>query len=171
MAVGDDVAAGVITQDLGFAPLANTTYTLTVYVGQRADECSNVSFCQVNGYAVGLLVGTTSVASDNTLRPAPGTFALDTVTYKSSSSPGTGHLFISFSEIAGSQAAFAQVALTATSAGPTTQILPQLAFGGGWYTALYFTNISSSPVSFTVSFIGDDGTSLTVPAVTGRPSR
>ena len=48
-----------------------------------------------------------------------------------------------------------------------TAILPQLAFGGGWYTALYFTNITSTPVSFTVSFIGDDGNPLTVPALSG----
>jgi hypothetical protein len=48
-----------------------------------------------------------------------------------------------------------------------TQILPQPAFGGGWYTALYFTNISSTPISFTVSFIGDDGNPLTVPALSG----
>jgi hypothetical protein len=48
-----------------------------------------------------------------------------------------------------------------------TQILPQLAFGGGWYTALYFTNISSTPVSFTVNFIGNDGNPLNVPAVNG----
>jgi hypothetical protein len=49
----------------------------------------------------------------------------------------------------------------------TTQILPQLAFGGGWYTALYFTNLTSAPVSFTVSFIGDDGNPLTIPALSG----
>ena len=48
-----------------------------------------------------------------------------------------------------------------------TAILPQLAFGGGWYTALYFTNLTSTPVSFIVSFIGDDGNPLTVPALTG----
>lgn len=59
------------------------------------------------------------------------------------------------------------VSVKAVSAVPTTQILPQLAFGGGWYTALYFTNISSTPVSFTVNFIGDDGNPLTVPALGG----
>ena len=54
---------------------------------------------------------------------------------------------------------------TVTSAGPAEQILPQVAFGGSWYTGLYFTNIASTPVSFTVSFIGDDGTPLTIPAI------
>jgi hypothetical protein len=60
--------------------------------------------------------------------------------------------------------------LSATITGPPTvtsgvQVLPQLAFGGGWYTALYFTNITSTPVSFTVSFIGDDGNPLTIPTL------
>lgn len=52
-------------------------------------------------------------------------------------------------------------------AGGGTNILPQLAFGGGWYTALYFTNITNSPISFPVRFIGDDGNPLTVPALNG----
>ena len=51
--------------------------------------------------------------------------------------------------------------------GGATRILPQFAFGGGWYTALYFTNINSSPVSFTVSFLGDNGQPLTVPNLGG----
>ena len=51
--------------------------------------------------------------------------------------------------------------------GSGQKILPQLAFGGGWYTALYFTNTTASPVSFPVSFIGDDGAPLTVPSVGG----
>ena len=156
-AVGDQSGGGVITQDLGFAPLANTTYTLTVSVGQRADS-------PLTAYAVELLVGTTSVASDTTLRPAAGTFALDTVTYNSGSFPGIAHLFIRLSASGGGQADFDQVALNASS-GAITQILPQLAFGGGWYTGLYFTNITSTPVSFTVSFIGDDGNPLTIPAL------
>jgi len=51
--------------------------------------------------------------------------------------------------------------------GDVPQILPQFAFGGGWYSALYFTNTSSSSVSFPVSFVGDDGRSLSVPSVGG----
>jgi hypothetical protein len=45
------------------------------------------------------------------------------------------------------------------------QVLPQFAFGGGWYSALYFTNTSSIPVTFRVSFTADDGTALNVPGV------
>jgi hypothetical protein len=46
-------------------------------------------------------------------------------------------------------------------------VLPQFAFGGGWYSALYFTNTGTSTASFPVNFTADDGTPLSVPAVGG----
>ncbi len=52
-----------------------------------------------------------------------------------------------------------------------TMVLPQVAFGGGWYTALYFTNITGSAVSFAVNFIGNDGTPLTLPSVGGATAQ
>jgi hypothetical protein len=48
------------------------------------------------------------------------------------------------------------------------QILPQFVFGGGWYSALYFTNSNSSSVSFTVTFTDDSGNPMTVPGVNGQ---
>ena len=51
---------------------------------------------------------------------------------------------------------------------PTTpQILSQFAFGGGWYSALYFTNSSAASVSFTVNFTADSGAPLSVPSIGG----
>jgi len=47
------------------------------------------------------------------------------------------------------------------------KILPQFCFGGGWYSALYFTNFTGTAVSFPVSFVSDAGTPLTVPALGG----
>jgi hypothetical protein len=44
-------------------------------------------------------------------------------------------------------------------------VLPQFAFGGGWESALYFTNTGTSATSFTVNFIGDDGAPLTLPSL------
>ncbi len=44
-------------------------------------------------------------------------------------------------------------------------VLPQFVSGGGWYSALYFTNTGSSAVSFPISFIADNGTPLSVPVV------
>lgn len=53
-----------------------------------------------------------------------------------------------------------------TAAAPTTPtILPQFAFGGGWYSALYFTNTGTESVSFTVNFTSDNGTPLIVPSI------
>jgi hypothetical protein len=46
-------------------------------------------------------------------------------------------------------------------------VLPQFVFGGGWYSALYFTNTNNSSVSFALSFMGDNGTALSVPSVGG----
>jgi hypothetical protein len=49
----------------------------------------------------------------------------------------------------------------------TQQVLPQFAFGGGWYSALYFSDEASNPASFTVTFLKDDGTPLVVPSIGG----
>ncbi|MEO8097373.1 MAG: hypothetical protein ABI811_06690 [Acidobacteriota bacterium] len=47
------------------------------------------------------------------------------------------------------------------------KVLPQLAFGGGWYTALYFSNAGIVPASLTVSFFADNGTPLNIAALGG----
>jgi hypothetical protein len=54
---------------------------------------------------------------------------------------------------------------------PPQNILPQFAFGGGWYSAMYFTNGAGTPVSFTVHFISDAGTPLIVPALNGSSTQ
>jgi len=51
------------------------------------------------------------------------------------------------------------------NAAPESRILSQFAFGGGWYSALYFTNTGASAVSVPVNFVADNGTSLNVPSV------
>jgi hypothetical protein len=45
----------------------------------------------------------------------------------------------------------------------TFYALPQLVFGGGWDTTLYFSNTTSAPTSLDVNFIGNDGAPLNVP--------
>jgi len=50
-------------------------------------------------------------------------------------------------------------------------ILPQFCFGGGWYSALYFTNFTGTAVSFPVNFVSDTGTPLTVPSVGGSTAQ
>jgi hypothetical protein len=61
----------------------------------------------------------------------------------------------------------AAVSVTSTSTPTGLSVLPQMAFGGGWYSALYFSNLSGAAVSFPVNFINDAGTPLAVPSVGG----
>jgi hypothetical protein len=58
-------------------------------------------------------------------------------------------------------------AIAPITAPTSPQILSQFAFGGGWYSALYFTNSSVDSVSFIVNFTADDGTPLIVPPIAG----
>ena len=46
-------------------------------------------------------------------------------------------------------------------------ILGQFAFGGGWYSAIYFANTGPDEVSFPVSFTRDSGNPLQVPSISG----
>src|SRR5262249_33593791 len=89
---------------------------------------------------------------------------------------GTGVLFAGFLanpgpdrsttiEIAGQQFVTKQTSRANTIS--STRILPQFAFGSGWYSALYFTMTGSGPASFPVNFVGNDGSALNVPAVGG----
>lgn len=50
-------------------------------------------------------------------------------------------------------------------------ILPQWAFGGGWYSALYFTSTNDSAVSFPVNFTADDGTPLVMESLGGASTQ
>ena len=58
-----------------------------------------------------------------------------------------------------------------TGASSSSVALPQIAFGGGWYAALYFSNTTSSAVSIQVNFVGGNGGPLSVPILgTGSAS-
>ncbi|HEY3840039.1 MAG TPA: hypothetical protein VGL72_25885 [Bryobacteraceae bacterium] len=59
------------------------------------------------------------------------------------------------------------LSVSETTPVPVIRILPQLVFGGGWYTALYFTNTNAVPFSFTATFAGNDGNPLTIPSLGG----
>ena len=61
----------------------------------------------------------------------------------------------------------AQVVQLATDASASRAILGQFAFGGGWYSAIYFSNGSLNQVTFTVNFFGDNGSPLNVPLLGG----
>jgi len=46
-------------------------------------------------------------------------------------------------------------------------VMADFPFGGGWTSILYFDNTGPASVTFTVNFIGDNGSPMTVPAVGG----
>jgi hypothetical protein len=73
-------SGGSASQTLSATLAASTTYTLSYFVGQRADGLG------FSAYRVELLAGSTTVASDGSLLPAPGTFLPGTVTFTSGAS-------------------------------------------------------------------------------------
>jgi P pilus assembly chaperone PapD len=69
-------------------------------------------------------------------------------------------------------AAFTSIPTTSGAAqSAAATVLPQVAFGGGWYSALYFTNLTGAAVSFPVSFVDDAGTPLTVASLGGTTAQ
>src|SRR5262249_42931341 len=65
------------------------------------------------------------------------------------------------------------IRLTRTASTPTapaTKLLPQFVFGGGWSSALYFSNTSNQPTTVQVQFSGNDGKPVVVPSLGFSPS-
>ncbi|HWH58491.1 MAG TPA: PEP-CTERM sorting domain-containing protein [Terriglobales bacterium] len=108
------INGGKLTQDVG-ALLANTTYALTVYVGNRLDNLTtDYSF----GLATGPLVDATW--SNNGLI-TPGTFQAETISFTTGSNV-TGDLTIFLAD-AGPQADFGNVSLNAVSTPESSSLL------------------------------------------------
>jgi len=150
---------GTITQAVGTVA-ANTIYTLKVDLGLRKDGIASLG-------TVALLVGSVPVYGTG-VTPAIGNWSTFTATYTSVAGD-IGKILTIQLTATGMESVFDNVRLDASPTAPPTFafVLPQLAFGGGWYTALYFTNTNTAPVSFMVSFIGNDGNPLIVPALGG----
>jgi hypothetical protein len=159
-----------LSQTLSAVLQNNTTYTLSALVGNRLGA-------NRFNYALQLWAGPALLASASNLPLAPGTFGTDSASYSSGSdNPQEGQplmIVLSSTGLNGveTEAHFDAIALSASGGAAATAILPQLAFGGGWYTALYFTNLTASPASFTVNFIGGDGTPLDIPALNGSSAQ
>ncbi|HKQ87522.1 MAG TPA: PEP-CTERM sorting domain-containing protein [Candidatus Acidoferrales bacterium] len=108
------INGGELTQDVGVL-LANTTYTLTVYVGNRLDKLTT-------DYSFGLESGSTGLAewSNNGLI-TPGTFAPETISFNTGSNV-TGDVTIFLAD-AGPQADFGNVSLTAVATPEPSSLL------------------------------------------------
>jgi hypothetical protein len=97
-----------------------------------------------------------------------GTYWSDT-TYSVDTSAAWVFQFQNGSQTTGAKptsAFYVLAVLTGDVASP--KVLPQIAFGGGWYSALYFTMSGSGNASFQVNFVNADGTPLVVPSL-GAP--
>jgi len=79
-AIGNSVSTGSILQTVGATVQANTTYTLTLGVGARADY----SF---TGYFAALMAGNVTLASGNSATPVGGEFVNEVIVYNSGATP------------------------------------------------------------------------------------
>jgi hypothetical protein len=148
---------GTITQNVGTVA-TNTTYRLRVDLGLRKDGYASLG-------TMALLVGSTPIYASG-VTPPGGNWSTFTAVYNSAVADIGKPLTIQLTST-GLQSVLDNVRLDASPTTPQTLILPQLAFGGGWYTALYFTSTNTVAVSFTVSFAGDDGNPVTMPPLDG----
>jgi hypothetical protein len=78
--VGDANSTGSLTQVLNATVRANATYTLTMSVGQQLGIA-------LTGYVAALMAGGVTLASNNSLKPDPGTFLEETIVYDSGPNP------------------------------------------------------------------------------------
>jgi len=153
---GNVGASGVIFQT--FATVPGTVYNLSFAYGNNPYGSGATMNVLVTG--AGKLLNQS--VSHNTSTLSNMNYQLFSQNFTADSATTT----LTFSAITNSGYGIALDAVSVNSASATTtQILPQLAFGGGWYTALYFTNLTTSPVSFPVNFVAGDGTALNIPAL------
>ena len=107
--LGYPPATGSILQTLGAALRANTTYTLKVNLGARADF-------PFTGYVAALMAGNVVLAFDDSVSPAPGTFLTDVIVFNSGPSPALLNqpLQILIKSVGSGQLSVDRVSLTAS---------------------------------------------------------
>jgi hypothetical protein len=120
-------AGATLTQTFSQVLAANTTYTLSYYVGNRADM-------PFNGYLVSLLGGATTLASQGNLSPGEGQFLQGTFSFTTgASSPLFGQaLGIQLAASAnpdGNQVAFDVITLNGTTTVPEPATVSLLVAG------------------------------------------
>jgi hypothetical protein len=116
-------------QALGISLTANTTYTLTYFVGRRYD-------LPIGGYTVAVKAGSTVLVSDSGGAPGAGAFVQRTLTFATGATPLSGILSIDITSTGLSatgglaETAFDMITLTSTSSSPEPASM--LLFGGGF---------------------------------------
>lgn len=127
-AVANTAGSGELFQDLSATLAANTTYTLTFWVGHRSDDTFDT------GYLVSLIANGVTLASKTGASPAAGSFVQQTLTFTTGASPAQlgKTLRIDLQAPSGNgQADFDQLSLTAVSTvpEPSTFALWSIGFG------------------------------------------
>jgi len=154
------VVASTATNEYSFSYVSGGSQPAAQGFGPFADNCpSSASNTQVGASSdQGWLGVSASVVS-----LSPTASFMITATPSSSMSPGMYYGTVILTDTDG-QAVLISCTLTVTAAPTqTTSVLPQFVFDGGWYSALYFTNVTGTAASFPVNFVSDAATPLNVP--------
>jgi len=133
------------------------------FVAATNDGSGSVNNVQlyIDGAKVATTVGVTNGPVFNSTD-----FTIGGMSVAASSSPFEG--LIDEVAVFGNALSQSQIQNVAGFASGVRKVMPQFAFGGGWYSAIYFSNTGSATVSFPVTFTNDNGTPmLNVPLITG----
>jgi len=168
-----------LTQTLTSVLQANDTYTLTFYVGQRADASTLNPALGCSGFNASLMAGGIVLnslflvdASVSCGVVKMGAFTQLSFTYFSGFNPpglGSPLQIVLTANGSGSAAQlseidFDEITLTDTANGVSQPYyFSQLAFGGGFQTTLTYINYSPQTVICTTNFYSDSGQPLSVP--------
>jgi len=140
LALGNAGGAGTATQDTGVSLVANTIYTLSLDVLQRADFA-------LSNYTISLFAGATLLASTSTpVTPTAGNFLLASLVYTSPALPASGTLSIqlaasgnaSSTAFVAGQADFDNVSLTGVTPNGGTPEPSALVLGGLGLLPMFF---------------------------------
>jgi hypothetical protein len=105
--------SGTISQTLASSVLADTLYTLTVFVGDRTDMINGPYTLYLDTILNGVTTNLCTI-SGNASKITPGTFQAETCSYQSTANVPAGNFFLDFAN-GGGQLDVDDVSLTATS--------------------------------------------------------
>ena len=147
-----------------------TNFTTAVAIVNPSSSAANVAVTlwDENGNTI----GTSSIPlaanskTESTLRNLPGLGGMVGKRGSALFAVSTGNVAVLGLRFSG--AALTSVPTTSgAQSNPISSVLPQFVFGGGWYSALYFTNLTGTAVSFPVNFVSDAGAPMIVPSIAG----
>jgi hypothetical protein len=129
-----------------------------------SSELGHLFYSELGGQNSKMLSGTHTANYSLFQNVQDGTYWSDT-TYPTDTFSAWTFSFLNGAEasaVKGSNVFYALAVLSGDVSSP--KVLPQFAFGGGWYSAIYFTNPGSTSVAFDLTFMDTNGQPLVVPA-------